>query len=67
MARLSKYSNRSTAYSSHPIELKLVRVILGISPLDRFASDCSIFPRGAMGGAPVEIFKSNHGMQFVSD
>ena len=45
-ARLLKSSNRFTAYSSYPIELKLGRMILDISPLDRLASDCSISSRG---------------------
>ena len=44
-----KLSNRFTAYSSNPIEMKLDSMILDISPLDRFASNCSIFSRGAWG------------------
>ena len=66
-ARLLKLSNRFTVYSSDPIELKLGRMILDINPLDRFASDCSIFLGGAVGGAPLEIFKSIHSLQFLSD
>ena len=54
-ARLAKSSNRFTAYSSYPIELKLCRMMLVISLHNRSPSDFSISPRGRCGGAPLEI------------
>ena len=48
-----KSSNRFTAYSSYPIELKLGWIILDISSLDRFASDCPISTYGALWGARI--------------
>ena len=63
-ARLLQFTNRFTACSSYPIELKLGRMVLDISPLDRSASDCSISPRGAVGGAHFEIFKPIHSLKF---
>ena len=41
-ARLSKSSNRFTAYSSYPIELKLGRMILDISSHNRSEPEFSI-------------------------
>ena len=64
-ARLLKSSNRFTAYSSDPIELKLGRMILHMNPLDRVVWDSSISARGRCGsGSPLEIFKSTHRLQF---
>ena len=45
--RFLKYLNRSTAYSTHPIELKLDRMILDVSSLNPFKLDFSISFQGA--------------------
>ena len=47
-ARLLKSSNRFTAYSSCPIELKLSAMILDISPLNRSKPDFSNSFKGAL-------------------
>ena len=46
-ARLSKFSNRFTAYNFVPIELKLGRMIPDISPFNGAKPDFSIPSRGA--------------------
>ena len=63
-ARLWKSSNRFTAYSIHPIELELDRMIRDISPEAEFFD---FIPRGRCGGAPLAIHKSVHGLQFLCD
>ena len=63
-ARLLKFSNRFTACSFYPIELKRGRMVpesalsLGVGLFD--------FPQGRCGG-PLEIFKPTHSLQFLSD
>ena len=42
-------------------------MILDISPHNRIASDFSIFPKGLCWSAPLEIFKSIHSRQYLSD
>ena len=58
---------RFTAYSSHPIDPNLGRMILDVSSLNRFKLDFSISPRKRWGGAPLEIFKLFHSLQFLRD
>ena len=48
-ARLLRFSNRFTAYSFYAIEMKLGRMILGISPHSHSESDFPVSPRGAVG------------------
>ena len=60
-------SNRFTAYSSYPIELKLGSKILDISPYNRSESNFPCSPRGRCWGAPFEIFESIHNLQYLSD
>ena len=54
--RLLKSSDRFGVYSSYPIELKLGRMILIISPHNRSASNFSIPSGGAVG---LRLFKSS--------
>ena len=49
-ARYLKSSNRFTAYSIYPIELKFDRLILDISPHNRSKLDFSISLQGALWG-----------------
>ena len=65
-ARLLQSSNRSTAYSSYVIELKLDRMMLGISPHNRLTSDYFLISLRGRCGA-LEIFKSFHSLQYPSD
>ena len=52
-ARLLKSTNRFTAYSSYPIELKLGSMILDINPHNRSASHFSVPLRGSCEGVPL--------------
>ena len=65
-ARLLQFTNRFTAYSTDAIEMKLDRMILGISPHNRSESDFPVPPRGRCWGAPFQIFKSIHKLQYLS-
>ena len=60
-------SNRFKAYRSYAIELKLGRMIQVISPQTRSESDFPVSPGGRCWGAPFEIFKSIHSLQYLSD
>ena len=63
LQRCCAFWNQFTASSSYPIELKLGKVLVN-SAHYRSASDFSISSRGALVGAPLEIFKSIHNPQF---
>ena len=65
-ARLLRFSTRFTAYSSYRIEMKLGRMILGISPQNLSESDFPFSLRGHCWGAPFEIFESIHNLQYLS-
>ena len=64
-ARLLQSSNRFTAYSIYPIELKHCRMILDFSLHDVSGTDFSIFLPGALRGAPLEIVKSIRRLVFI--
>ena len=53
--RLLKSSNRFTAYSIHPIELKLGRMTLDLSPHNLAESEFLLPPKRWCGGAHLAI------------
>ena len=63
---LLKHSIRFTAYSSHPIELKLGRMI-HVDPHKHSEPDFSISFHGAPWVRALVIFKSIHSHQFFRD
>ena len=52
-----KFSNRFTAYSSYPVQLKLGRMIMNISPLDRSGRNFRFHSRGAVGARLLKSLK----------
>ena len=66
-ARLLKSSISISFLITWPTKLKLCRIILDVGAHSRSVPDIAISSQGRCKGAPLEIFKSIHTLQFLSD